>query len=166
MSGPGAVVCIVAAMARNGVIGRDGGLPWRLPEDLKHFRRITLGKPLVMGRKTFDSIGRPLPGRTSLVVTRNANWRPPGAEVCPDPDRALARAREVAARDGVAEICVIGGGQIYAQTLAHADRLYLTEVALDVPGDTRFPVLNRAEWRTVERRDGDVCRFVTLARMS
>ena len=149
---PGGVpLALILARADNGVIGRDGGLPWHLSGDLKFFKAQTLGKPVVMGRKTFQSIGRPLPGRANLVITRDPTFRPEGAEVFADLDRALARAQVLAAESGAAEVMVIGGGQIYALTLPLARRIYLTEVHATVEGDTRFADLDPGEWREVRR---------------
>jgi dihydrofolate reductase len=136
---------LVAAVARNGVIGADGALPWRLPADLQHFKALTLGKPILMGRRTWESLGRALPGRRNLVVTRQPGYAAPGAEVFPTPADALA------ACAGVPEVMVIGGGELYAQLLPRADVLELTEVAAEVPGDARFPAFDRACWREVSR---------------
>lgn len=144
-------IALILACADNGVIGRAGGLPWHLSGDLKFFKAQTLGKPVVMGRKTFQSIGRPLPGRPNLVVTRDAAFRPPGVEVFAGVEAALARARTLAAESGAAEVMVIGGGEIYALTLPLARRIYLTEVHASPAGDTTFPELDPAEWREVRR---------------
>ncbi len=146
-----AKLALVVAVARNGVIGRDGGLPWRLSSDLKTFRRLTMGKPMIMGRRTFASLGKPLDGRDNLVVTRDATFQAPGAEVFSSIAPALERARVLAAARGTAEIMVIGGAEIYAQVLPQADRIYWTEVDAAPDGDTRFPALNRMEWAESER---------------
>ncbi|MCK9564311.1 MAG: dihydrofolate reductase [Bacteroidales bacterium] len=146
-------VALIAAVAANGVIGQDNQLPWHLPEDLKAFKRITLGKPLIMGRKTFESIGRPLPGRTNIVLSRQVGWAPEGVRVAADLHQALAIARQVAAGDED-EVMVIGGEQIYRLALPLADRLYLTLVDREVPGDTRFPDTDPALWREVSRQPG------------
>ena len=138
MSAP--VLSIVAAVARNGVIGRDNALPWRLPADLKHFKAITMGKPVIMGRKTWESIGRPLPGRRNIVVTRNPSFAAPGAELAGSLDAALALV------DGCDEVCVIGGAQLYREALSRADKMYLTFVEADVHGDARFPDLSGGGW--------------------
>jgi dihydrofolate reductase len=135
---------LVAAVARNGVIGRDNGLPWRLKADLAHFKRTTLGHPIVMGRKTWESLGRPLPGRRNIVITRNANYRAEGAEVFTDVDAALAAA-------GPGTVCVIGGADLYRQLLGRADRLVLTEVAADVEGDAHFPDFDRETFVEMSR---------------
>jgi dihydrofolate reductase len=142
-------VALVAALARNRVIGRRNELPWRLPEDLRRFRTLTMGHPVVMGRKTHESIlgaiGRPLPGRLSIVVTRSANYAAPGCVVATSLEAALSAA-------GPAEdIFVIGGAEIYRAALAHADRLHLTEIDADYEGDARFPALPPDRWREVSR---------------
>jgi len=141
-------VSLIAAVARNGAIGADGGLPWRLSSDLKRFKALTMGKPLVMGRKTFDSVGRPLPGRRVIVVTRDAGWTRPGVETANSLEAALALAA------GADEIMVGGGGEIYAQALPLAARLYLTEVDLAPDGDVRFPDIDPALWREARRELG------------
>jgi dihydrofolate reductase len=140
---------LVAAVGENGVIGRDGGLPWRLKSDLRHFRAATIGKPIVMGRKTFHSIGRPLPGRTNIVVSRDSSFAQPGVVVAPSLDAALAVARGDALRRGADEIAVIGGADIYAQTIERADRLVVTRVKLQPAGETRFPDIDPACWTQV-----------------
>ncbi len=146
---------IVAAVARNGVIGANNRLLWRLSSDLKRFKALTVGKPLVMGRKTFESIGRPLPGRETIVVTRHAAFVPAGALVVHSLEAALALAAERAAAMGADAIVIAGGGEIYAQTMERADRLAITEVALDPEGDVRFPSIDPAEWREVRREPGE-----------
>jgi len=138
-------VCLVAAVAANGVIGREGALPWHLPEDLKYFKRLTLGKPVIMGRKTWESIGRPLPGRHNVVITRQSGYAADGAIVVDSPDAALRLL------ESEPEVMVIGGGGIYRAFLERADCLYLTEVDVDVDGDARFPEFDRSEWREVSR---------------
>ncbi|HMA16049.1 MAG TPA: dihydrofolate reductase [Kiloniellaceae bacterium] len=144
-------VALILARADNGVIGRAGGLPWHLSGDLKFFKAQTLGKPVVMGRKTFQSIGKPLPGRPNLVITRDPDFRPAGVEVFAEVAAALARAQDLARGSGAAEVMVIGGGEIYRRTLALADRIYLTEVHAAPEGDTHFSDLDPAEWREVRR---------------
>ncbi len=160
-------VTLVAAVARNGVIGRGGALPWRLPADLRRFRAVTWGHPVVMGRRTWESIGRPLPGRRNIVVTRRRGYRAPGAEVVPSPQAALAAAA------GAGEVMVIGGAEVYAAFLPLADRILLTEVEAEPEGDTFFPRLDPGEWRETarERHPADAenpfaCSFVTLERAS
>lgn len=139
----------VVAVADNGVIGAGGDLPWRLPGDLKHFKAVTLGKPIVMGRKTWESLPkRPLPGRPNIVVTRQPGYRAEGAEVFPDLDAALARADALAGQSGLEEpeVSVIGGAEIFRLTLPMTDRLYLTEVHATPEGDTWFPDIDRSDW--------------------
>jgi len=144
-------IVLVAAVAENGVIGRKGGLPWRLKSDLQHFRAITLGKPVVMGRKTWVSIGRPLPGRTNIVATRDRAFTARGAVVA-DLAAALEVARADALRRNVDAIAVIGGGDIYAQVFALATRLEITRVHARPQGETVFPPLDPAQWRETARR--------------
>ena len=136
---------LIVARARNGVIGRDGALPWRLPEDLAHFKRTTMGHPIVMGRKTWESIGRPLPGRRSIVVSRQPGFEATGAEVAESLDAALALCA------GAEEVFVIGGAQLYAEALPRADRLIVTEIDADFEGDTHFPATDPALWREAAR---------------
>jgi dihydrofolate reductase len=164
-------VALIAAMARNRVIGCAQQLPWRLPEDLKRFKATTMGHALLMGRATFDAIGRPLPGRRSIVVTRQAGWSAPGVEVVHSIDAGLALAADggdPAAPDG--QLFVAGGGDIFQQTIEGADRLYLTLIDLDVEGDTFFPEFDAARFREVEREshpNGPLpFTFVTLERRS
>lgn len=142
---------LVAAVAENGVIGRDGELPWRLPGDLKRFKAITVGKPVLMGRKTFVSIGRPLPRRPNIVLTRDPAFQAEGAIVAPSLHAAMELARVEAERLGADEIAVIGGSALYAETLPRADRIYLTEVHASPPGTARFPAFDRGEWREISR---------------
>lgn len=144
-------IAFVVAVARNGVIGRGGTLPWRLSSDLKTFRRITMGHPMVMGRRTFASLGKPLDGRDNLVVTRDASFSAEGAEIFHDVPAALARAADLAQTRGVHEIMVIGGADLYAQLLPIAGRLYWTEVAAEPDGDTVFPPFDRTRWRETSR---------------
>ena len=141
-------VALIAAVARNGAIGVDGGLPWRISSDLKRFKALTMGKPLIMGRKTFESIGRPLPGRRLVVVTRDAAWTAPDVEVAHGLDEALALAADAP------EIMVGGGAQIYALALPRAARLYLTEVEAAPEADAVFPSYDLAQWREVRREPG------------
>ena len=147
-------IVIHVAIAANGVIGREGGLPWRLASDLKRFKADTMGKPVIMGRKTWEGLGRPLPGRLNLVVTRDPDFRGEGAEVAGSLDDAIrlamVRARCMA---GVDEICVIGGGQIYAQALPLADRLHITHVLAEIEGDTWFPPIDPGIWQPVQSLD-------------
>lgn len=136
---------LIVARARNGAIGRGGTLPWRLPEDLAHFKRTTMGAPMVMGRRTWTSIGRPLPGRRSIVVSRNPAFNAPGAEVVPSLDAAIAAAGDVP------EIFVIGGAGLFAEAVPRAQRLILTQIDADFDGDTFFPAPDPGEWIAVQR---------------
>ena len=145
------------ARAENGVIGRDGALPWRIPADLKRFKAMTLGKPMVMGRKTFESFPSPLPGRRHIVLTRDRGWQAEGAEVAHTPDEALALA-------GEGEVAVIGGAEVFALLLPRADRIALTEVNGAPAGDTVVPPFPPAEWQEAAREDHDGYSFVTLDR--
>ena len=131
-------------MARNRVIGRDNRLPWRLPADLAYFKQVTMGHPVVMGRRTYESIGKPLPGRLNIVVSRNPAFRAPGCTVVGSLDEAWRVAADAP------EVSVIGGTSLFADSLPVADRIHLTEVDAEVPGDTWFPEFNRAEWRESE----------------
>jgi len=138
-------ITLIVARARNGVIGRDGTLPWRLPEDLAFFKRTTMGHPIVMGRRTWESIGRPLPGRRNIVVSRRPRFAATGAEVVPSLGEALRLC------DGSAELFVIGGAQLYAEALPGADRLIVTEIDTDFEGDTHWPAPDPARWREASR---------------
>jgi dihydrofolate reductase len=142
---------LIAALAENRVIGRDNDLPWRMPADLRHFRRTTLGHHVIMGRRNYESIGKPLAGRTNVVVTGNRGYRAPGCQVVHSIEAALALARNDP------EPFVIGGAALYAQTLAQADRLYLTLIHAEVPGDTFFPEIDAQAWheRHRERHEAD-----------
>ncbi len=145
------MVSLVVAAAENGIIGSNGQLPWgRLPADLRHFKELTLGHPVIMGRKTYDSIGRALPKRANLVVTRQPGWAAPGCEAAVSVLAALARAHELAGPEGV--VCIIGGGEIYRQALPAADTVYLTEVHHAFEGDASFPTLPLADWRETARQ--------------
>ena len=140
---------LIAAYAENRVIGIDNSMPWHLPGDFKYFKATTLGKPIIMGRKTWDSLGRPLPGRLNIVVSRQSDLQLEGAEVYPSLEAAVARAQEWALEQGVDELMLIGGAQLYTQGLAHADRLYLTRVALSPEGDAWFPEFDLSQWTLV-----------------
>ncbi|MCG8609763.1 MAG: dihydrofolate reductase [Pseudomonadales bacterium] len=142
---------IIAAMAENRTIGINNNLPWYLPEDLKYFKRVTLGKPIIMGRKTFESIGKPLPGRKNIVVTRNPEWQSPGVDAVQDLESAVSRAESAAMIEGTEEVMIIGGDQIYHLALPKVDRLYLTLVHAEVQGDAWFPELDWGEWQEVSR---------------
>jgi dihydrofolate reductase len=161
----------VVARARNGVIGVGNGLPWRLSSDLKRYRTRTWGRPMIMGRRTWESIGRPLPGRETVVVTRRADYVAPGAHLATSLDESLAIARRLAAEMGANEIIVAGGEEIYRALLDRTDLIELTEVALELEGDAHFPPLDPAQWREIARetpprgeRDEADFAFVTLAR--
>jgi dihydrofolate reductase len=148
-------IAIYVAIAENGVIGRDGGLPWRLSTDLKRFKADTMGKPIVMGRKTWESFPRkPLPGRQNIVITRDRAYSAEGADIVHSLDDALmlARGREGAMADAD-EVCVIGGGEIFAQTLPRAHRLHVTHVLAEIDGDVFFPPIDPARWRAVREQD-------------
>jgi dihydrofolate reductase len=143
---------IVAARARNGVIGRGGALPWRLKSDMALFKATTLSKPIIMGRRTWDSLPKkPLPGRANFVLSRDGSFETKGAVVCERFEEALAMAREQAEEDGATEVCVIGGTALFALALPKARRLYLTEVEAEVEGDAMFPPFDEAKWREVRR---------------
>jgi len=164
-------VALIVAMGENRVIGRAGALPWRLPEDLKHFKSLTMGKPIIMGRKTFRSIGRALPGRANIVVTRDRAFGADGVDVVHSLDDALATARDAAGALGADEIMVIGGAEIYAGALGRAGRVYLTEVHAAPDGDAFFPMFDPAEWTETSRKrhpgagaDGPAYSFVQLDR--
>lgn len=164
---------LVVAVADNGVIGRAGGLPWRLKSDLQHFRALTWGKPVVMGRRTFASIPKPLKGRTTIVVSRDPAFAAPGIVVAPSLEAALAAARGDALRRSVDAIMVIGGQDIFARTLPVADRLEVTEVHAKPEGDTFFPPVDRGVWREIGRTthaagpgDDAPFTFVTYERIS
>ncbi|MFC0805967.1 dihydrofolate reductase [Ensifer sp. P24N7] len=164
-------IVFVVAVAANGVIGREGDLPWRLSTDLKRFKALTIGKPVVMGRKTWASLGRPLPGRPNIVISRNPDFEAPGAEVAPSLEVALTIARERAAAVGADEICIIGGGEIYRQSIGMADVLHVTEVQAEVDGDTRFPSIDPAIFEKVleedlprGEKDSHAMHFVTWRR--
>lgn len=175
------IISVVVAVSTNGVIGRDGDMPWHLSSDLKRFKKLTMGAPVIMGRKTFESIGKPLPGRLNIVITRNFDWSADGAmrvgsldaaielamahleSAEPDPDEPDAPVAD--------EIFVIGGGEIYAQAVTLADMLYVTHVEAEVEGDTHFPEIDPALWEVVEEedcpageRDSHAMRFVTYER--
>jgi dihydrofolate reductase len=144
-------IILVVAVAENGVIGRDNKLPWRIRSDLKFFRKVTMNKPVVMGRKTWASIGKPLPGRTNIVVSRQPEFSAPGVLVAPTLDQALQAARGDALRRGADAIAVIGGTEIFEQTMPQASRLIVTLVHANPPGDTYLPAIDAAIWREAER---------------
>lgn len=146
-------IVLVAAIAENGVIGRDNALPWRLKSDMAHFRTVTMGKPVVMGRKTFLSIGKPLKGRTTIVVSRDRGFAARGAVVAPSLDAAMTAARGDALRRGADAIVIAGGAEIYPQIMARATRLAITIVHLRAEGEARFPPIDAREWREIARSE-------------
>lgn len=146
-------LALVWAMARNRVIGRNNALPWYLPEDLKYFKQVTMGKPIIMGRKTWESIGRPLPGRTNIVISRDPGFSAEGVKVVDSLEAAIALAEHVTVIDGGEEAVVMGGAQIYEMALPMADRLYMTQVHADVEGDVYFPAFELAAWHEMARED-------------
>lgn len=141
----------IVAAAENGVIGRNNALPWHLPGDLQYFKRVTMGKPIIMGRKTFESIGKPLPGRSNIVITRNAQFQADGVRVVDSMAAALRVAEDIALIDGVDEVVVIGGAEIYRESLSQASRLYLTQVHASVEGDAYMPEVEWSHWRETTR---------------
>jgi dihydrofolate reductase len=168
---PAPAIILVAAVGENGVIGRAGGLPWRLKSDMQHFRKLTLGRPVVMGRKTYDSIGKPLPERTNIVISRDPHYASPGVLPAPSLQAALELAREDARRRGADAIAIIGGAEIFRDALTVADRLEITTVHVSPEGDTFFPPIDPHTWRETARAhhaaaaqdDADVS-FVTYER--
>lgn len=157
-------VAMIAAVGANGVIGADGQIPWRLPTDFAHFKRTTLGKPLVMGRKTFESIGKPLPGRTNIVVTRQQDYAPDGVRVAANLAAALELAQAVAAADGAQEVLIGGGGEIYREAMPLVQRLYVTHVEASPDGDAYFPAIEPSIWEVetvldVQRTERDSHAF-------
>ncbi len=164
-------IALVVAVARNLVIGADGDLAWRISDDLKWFKKVTMGKPIIMGRKTYGSINRPLPGRDNIVLTRAADFFAEGILTAHSVDTAIELARACAERREVDEICVIGGGDIYAQMLPAADRIYLTRVNAEIEGDTLFPEIDSAQWEEKHQfsceknhRNDHACEFFILDR--
>ncbi len=137
---------LVVAVAQNRVIGNNNALPWRLPKDLAYFKKVTMGYPIIMGRKTYESIGRPLPGRRSIVVTRQREWRCEGVDVVFSLEGAIVKAKEIAAEGGLTEVMLIGGASLYEQALQLATKLYITEVESSVEGDTVFPEYDLSQW--------------------
>ena len=159
------LVSLVVAMARNHVIGRDNTLPWRLPADLKHFKEVTWGKPILMGRKTFQSIGKPLPGRSNLVLTRDRGWKAEGVLVVHSLDEALERVQDAP------ELAGIGGAEVFQVLMPLASRIHLTRIDADIPGDTVFPPIDYSQWveldarqLAADERNAFAMTFVTLER--
>ncbi len=157
-------VALIAAVANNGVIGNGNAIPWHLPGDFAHFKRMTMGKPLIMGRRTFESIGRPLPGRTNIVVSRQEGFQPDGVIVISDLMAALEHAQEIARADRANEVMVGGGAEIYRQAMPFADRMYITQVELEPQGDTFFPPIDFEQWKPggeidVEPNPNDTAAF-------
>ncbi|MBB4039326.1 dihydrofolate reductase [Microvirga flocculans] len=144
---------LVVAVAENGVIGRDNQLLWRLKTDLGRFRRLTMGKPMIMGRKTFQSIGKPLPGRETIVLTRDPGFAAEGVHVARSWEEALAKGEELAARMGADAVAVVGGAEIYALAMPHVEALFLTEVRAAPEGDAVFPAIDRSQFREMRRED-------------
>lgn len=152
------MIALVAAVADNGVIGTKNGLPWHIPEDFRHFKELTTGKYILMGRKTFESLGKILPNRTHLVITRQTDYVvPEGVHIFPTISQALAAFPQT-------DIMIIGGGEIYAQTIDIAERLYITEIHASHEGDTRFPPINPQVWQETEREDHTEYSFVTYTK--
>jgi dihydrofolate reductase len=159
------MLSLIVAVGENNEIGKAGQMPWHLPADLKHFKTLTLGKPVIMGRRTYEAIGKPLPGRRNIVVSRDPGYSASGCEVSPSFTDALVRAA------GAAEIMVIGGGEIYREALPRAQRIYLTRVHGHFDADTFFPIIDPSEWRQIAHEEHEVdarnawpCSFVTLER--
>lgn len=164
-------IAMIAAVAENGVIGADQRMPWYIPSDFGYFKRTTMGKPIIMGRKQFETVGKPLPGRANIVVTRQGDYQPDGVIVMHDLPSALDRAKTIAEADGVDEVMIIGGGEIYRQAMKLADRLYISHVALAPEGDVSFPEIASEEWRVVDEphvepsaRDGAAFRVKVYER--
>ncbi len=164
------VIALIAAVADNGVIGNCNKLPWQISADLKYFKQVTLGKPIIMGRRTYESIGKPLPGRANIVMTRDTSWQAEGVDTAGDLTQALAMASKIADDSGVDEVMIIGGETIYCEALSKAQRLYLTRVHTQVNGDAFFPDLEKQEWleTPVQHIESDAqtpaCTFVRLDR--
>ena len=140
-------------MSRNGVIGLDNRLPWHLSEDLKYFKSVTMGKPIIMGRKTFDSIGRPLPGRCNIVITRNPSWIQPGVKIAQTIDQAMLLGRQACEESGGEEVMVIGGEQIYKIALPIATNMHITRVYSTIEGDAFFPTFENSQWKILSQND-------------
>mgnify|MGYP001157397781 FL=1 len=147
------IISLIAAIDRNGVIGSDGDLPWNIPSDLKKFREITSNKPIIMGRKTWDSIGRPLPNRDNIVISKNKNLHLEGAILASSPEQAITFAKQKAKERDTDEIMIIGGGYIYNEFIVNSDRLYITEVDMEVEGDAFFPKIDSSKFKEISREE-------------
>lgn len=163
-------VALIVAVSQNHVIGRDNQLPWHLPEDLQYFKSVTMGKPILMGRKTYDSIGRPLPGRANIVITRDPNWSAEGVIAVNSLEDAIAAGYEACKAADCDEIMIIGGAQIYQDSLPIADKLYLTMVEAEIEGDAFFPEIDRDQWQKVSEKSPSAVdkypyRFLILERI-
>jgi len=164
-------IALIVAASQNNVIGLDNQLPWHLPEDLQYFKSVTMGKPILMGRKTYDSIGRPLPGRTNIVLTRDVDWMADGLQVVNDLDSAIAASKKACSASGSDELMIIGGEQIYRKFLPVASKLYLTKVEAEIEGDAYFPAIDPTQWQQVaekipEKVGNYSYRFVVLERIA
>lgn len=148
-------ISMIVAVAENGAIGKDNKMLWHIPEDFKYFKAMTMGKPMIMGRKTYESIGRPLPGRLNIVVTRDETWQVDGVQVEHDLNNALEAAFADARAKNVTEVMIAGGSQIYQQAMEQADRIYYTEIHKNYDHDASFPALDKALWQEVSREDHD-----------
>lgn len=163
-------IALIAAVAENGVIGNNNELPWRIPADLKYFKQVTMGKPIIMGRLTYESIGKALPGRTNIVVTKNNEFRAPAVRVCNSLEGATGLAKELVSDMTMGEVVIIGGGQIYRQAMPLVERLYLTCVKRAVEGDALFPAYREGEWEKISigsspaSGDQPACEFFILTR--
>ncbi|EJF88297.1 hypothetical protein ME1_00755 [Bartonella vinsonii subsp. arupensis OK-94-513] len=164
-------ICLIAAVAENGVIGREGAMPWHLSTDLQRFKALTLGKPVIMGRKTWDSLGKPLPGRVNIVITRNDAFTAEGAIVAHSLSQACSVAKREASQNGADAIFIIGGGEIFQQGFSIADKIFLTEVLASIKGDSFFPVFDKEKWTIVQTqyiprgdKDSHPTRFVVYER--
>lgn len=147
------LLSLIVAKAENGCIGRDNKLPWYLPNDLKYFRQVTMGKPVIMGRRTWESLKKPLPGRTNIVISRQKDYQANGVKVVPGLNEAITLAENICEIEGCEEAVVIGGALIYAESLSLVDRLYVTEVHAEVAGDTFFPAYDKKKFHEVMRED-------------
>jgi len=163
---------LIVAVADNGAIGLGGDMPWHISADLRNFKQVTMGAPVIMGRKTYQSIGRALPGRSNIVVSRNSKFEAPDADVMSDVDSALSKARTIAEIEGGEEVFVIGGAEVYEQAMGAADRIYLTRIHAEFPGDAFFPILDGGGWQEIslethspELEGGPPFSFTILDRM-